>query len=239
MTFTPPRNRKFAALFGVLCIAILTTTTVADSWILKVFAVNSALAFAGVALGYAGWGARVFGKRGARLPLWSWLLYWPYCALNFLSLWLFRRTSRENPFDEIAPGLWIGCRLWTRDVPHLPGNLKAVLDLTAEFPEIVFLRRKNYRCIPILDTTAPTLDELREGVQFMDEELSNGAIYVHCALGHGRSGTFVAAYLLASGQVKSVEEALKFLRAVRPGVDLHAAQRALLEEFRQTLIEQP
>jgi hypothetical protein len=235
MKFKTPRNCKFAALFGVLCVGTLVAVAVADSAILKVLVVNAALAFAGVASGYAGLGPRVFGKRGAALPFWSWLVFWPYFALNFLSLWLFRRASRENPFDEIAPRLWLGCRLWPGDETHLPGNVKAVLDLTAEFPETGFLRRKNYRCIPILDTTAPTLDELREGVQFMDEGLEVGAVYVHCALGHGRSGTFVAATLLASGQVKSVKEALALLRAVRPGVDLHAAQRALLEEFRQTL----
>ena len=150
---------------------------------------------------------------------------------ELFSLWLFRRTSKENPADEIVPGLWLGCRLWPRDEKNLPTVL-TVLDLTAEFSEVGFLQNvPRYLCVPVLDTTAPTLDELKRGVEFLTTYHAQGTIYVHCALGHGRSATFVIAYLLASGQAKTIEDALSHLRKIRPGVDLHASQCSLLDKF--------
>jgi hypothetical protein len=232
---TPQRSRKYAVLFGILSLGALAAMVVSTHWLLKFITLNTALAFGGVALGYGALGPSVFGKRGAKLSWWSWLLFWPYFALNYLSLWLFRRTSPENAADEIAPGLWLGCRLWPRDEKQLP-QIFAVLDLTAEFAEVAFLQKaSHYLCVPVLDTTAPTIEELRHGVEFLQAHQHQGALYVHCALGHGRSATFVAAYLLKSSQVQTLEEALAHLKTVRPGVDLHLEQQRLLQEYFQSL----
>ncbi|HEY0073524.1 MAG TPA: dual specificity protein phosphatase family protein [Abditibacteriaceae bacterium] len=233
----PQRSRKYAVLFGILSLGALAAMVVSTHWFLKFITVNTALAFGGVASGYGALGSSVFGKRGAKLSWWSWLLFWPYFALNYLSLWLFRRASRENAADEIAPGLWMGCRLWPRDEKQLP-EIFAVLDLTAEFAEVTFLQKApHYLCVPVLDTTAPTIEELSHGVEFLQAHLNQGPVYVHCALGHGRSATFVAAYLLKSSQVQTLEETLSHLRKIRPGVDLHLPQKNLLEEYFQTLHE--
>lgn len=231
----PQRSRKYAILFGILGLGALAAMVISPHWLFKFITLNTALAFGGVALGYGVLGPSIFGKRGANLSWWSWLLFWPYFALNYLSLWLFRRASRENAADEIAPALWLGCRLWPRDEKQLP-QIFAVLDLTAEFAEVTFLQKAtHYLCVPVLDTTAPTIEELRRGVEFLQTHLNQGPVYVHCALGHGRSATFVTAYLLASGQAKTVEEALSHLRKIRPGVDLHLPQQNLIEQYLQTL----
>ena len=227
----PQRSRKYALLFGILGLGALAAAVVASHGLLQLIAFNAALSFAGVALGYGALGPRVFGKRGSQMAWWSWLIFWPYFALNYFSLWLFRRASRENACDEIAPGLWLGCRLWPHDEKQLP-SIFAVLDLTAEFSEVGFLKRApHYLCVPVLDTTAPTWEELSKGVAFLQTHQQEGALYVHCALGHGRSTTFVGAYLLASGQAKDVDEALLHLRKIRPGVDLHSPQQNLLEQY--------
>ena len=53
-------------------------------------------------------------------------------------------------------------------------------------------------------------------------------VYVHCAEGHGRSATVVAALLLLTEQVSTVEEAISNVRQARPGVGLNRQQIALL-----------
>lgn len=228
-------SRKYALLFGILCFGALAAMVVATHLICKLVTFNAALAFGGVALGYGFIGPRVFGKRRAKMAWWGWPIFWPYFALNYFSLWLFRRASRGNACDEIAPGLWLGCRLWQRDKKHLP-QISAVLDLTAEFAEVGFLTQApHYLCVPVLDTTAPTLQELEEGVTFISTHIQQGAVYVHCALGHGRSATFISAYLLSSERAKSIDEALSHLRNIRPGVDLHTPQKNLLEQYSQSL----
>ncbi len=230
----PQRSQKYAVLFGILSLSAVASSFLATPWLLKLIDLNAALAFGGVTLGYGALGPRAFGKRGAKMTALSWLIYWPYFALNYLSLWLFRGASKENIADEIAPGLWLGCRLWQRDEKSLPAVL-AVLDLTSEFSEVAFLQNMpRYLCVPVLDTTAPTLEELKRGVEFLKAHHAQGAVYVHCALGHGRSATFVTAYLLASGQEKTIEDALSHLRKIRSGVDLHDVQKNLLERYFQT-----
>ena len=229
------RSYKYAALFGILCLGGVAASVISAHWILKIINFNASLAFGGVALGYGVLGPRVFGKRGAKIPLFMWLIYWPYFALNYLSLWIFRRASKEKIADEIVSGLWLGCRLWPRDENKLP-TILAVLDLTSEFGEVAFLQSvPRYLCVPVLDTTAPTLEELKRGVEFLKTHHAQGIVYVHCALGHGRSATFVTAYLLATNQFKTIEEAVSHLRDIRPGVDLHKAQQHLLAQYFQTL----
>jgi protein-tyrosine phosphatase len=49
-------------------------------------------------------------------------------------------------------------------------------------------------------------------------------VYIHCAQGHGRTGTFAAAVLLAKGHGDSVEAAVGQLRAARPRLALGKAQ---------------
>jgi hypothetical protein len=185
-----------------------------------------------VGLAFAARRPRLFMKRAdGRLPFLSNLLFWPYYALNGLGLLLSRFLTREGRVSQVLPGLYLGPRLTWLDRPLLR-SLKpaAVLDLTCELGECAELRGDAvYRCIPLLDTYAPDAKQLEEGVRFLTEHHARGPVYVHCALGHGRSALFVCAYLVASGHFPDVEAALAHLRAKRPGVSLNAAQRACLE----------
>jgi protein-tyrosine phosphatase len=58
-----------------------------------------------------------------------------------------------------------------------------------------------------------------------------GRVYVHCAQGHGRTGLFAAAVLLARGAAATPAEAVARVRAVRPGVRLKPAQRRWLARW--------
>jgi hypothetical protein len=198
------------------------------------------ISLAGLGVGLAYWlnAPRLLLKRAdGRLGVWSWLLFWPYHLLSHLSLALHRASATEAPFHEIIPGLFLGCRLRPKEALELdPQGVAAVLDLTSEFAECATLRRSGrYRCRPLLDHTAPSRQQLQDAVAFITEHLVHPPVYVHCAVGHGRSATVVAAFLLGQGSAASPQDAVARLKAIRPGVRLNAAQMNRLRDFQDAL----
>ncbi len=162
-----------------------------------------------VAAGYLGVGPRVFLKRAdGRLSPWSLVLLAPYHLLTALSLWL-SALSREPAFHEVAPGVLLGRRPLAHDVAAIrAAGATSLLDVTSELAEAPALRAAlTYLCLPVLDTRAPTPAQLGEGAAFIAAQRPRGPVYVHCAMGHGRSATFAAAYLLTVGEAASPEDA--------------------------------
>ena len=103
---------KYAFVFLALALACAFYAATASPWLLRLALLSCALAFGGVGLAYAFVGPRAFFKRDdGCLPALSYFIYAPYHALNALSLWSFRRGAHENAFDEIAPDIYLGCRL--------------------------------------------------------------------------------------------------------------------------------
>jgi protein-tyrosine phosphatase len=110
-----------------------------------------------------------------------------------------------------------------------------VLDLTVEWAEVPSLRSPGtYRLLAVLDGTAPTAEQLAEAVAWLRARTKEGTVLVHCALGHGRSACVVVAYLLAEGKHSTPREAEAFLRRLRPGVRLNAAQRRAVQGWHAT-----
>jgi len=90
-----------------------------------------------VAAGYFGLGSAVCVKRpDGRLAWWSVLLL-PYLAVLWLAWWLGRLLRRNPPYEQLAPGIWIGRRLGSDEQPP---EIAAVVDLTCEFAEPAHLR---------------------------------------------------------------------------------------------------
>lgn len=184
-------------------------------------------------MAYAGLGPRLFLKRGnGSLPPLSYFLCAPYHLLNTVALFVFRRGTREHAFDRIASNVYLGCRLHHSDAPTLARlGVCSVLDVCAEFGETEPLRRLRYLSLPVLDTDASSLKTLQIGADWLQQETAIGSVYVHCALGHGRSALFVAAFLLQSGRVRTPDEAVAFIKEQRPGIKLHPKQRTALQQF--------
>ena len=68
---------------------------------------------------------------------------------------------------------------------------------------------------------------------FIGEEAAKGTVYVHCKVGYSRSAAVVGAYLLASREVGSVDEALARLRKVRPSIVVRPEAMAALRIYAQ------
>jgi protein-tyrosine phosphatase len=187
-----------------------------------------ALSCAVIAAGYAGLGPRILGKRDdGRLSLLRCVVLLPYLVLAW-SVWHLRRlVSREPCCHEVAPGLWLGRRPLARDLPE---GVVLIVDLTAEFWPAYGVRvGRDYLTLPTLDADWPDEARLRACVARVAAHA--GPVYVHCALGHGRSALLVAAVLLARGLAADDREAVRTLRAVRPGVYLTGRQRWLLRRL--------
>jgi hypothetical protein len=225
---------KWGLAFGIFAAAGVWGAAVVESVWGRVLLSWLSLAFLGLALAYGLRAPRLLLKRrDGRLGAWSWLAFWPYHLGSHLSLALYRLSAREAPFHEIGPGLFLGSCLRPRDALRLgqPGTV-AVLDLTSEFTEIEAFRRSGRYCwLPVMDHTAPSRSELESAVRFILEHLGHPPVFVHCAVGHGRSAMVVAAFLLSQGSAATPQAAVACLKSKRPGVRINTAQMNRLREF--------
>jgi atypical dual specificity phosphatase len=84
--------------------------------------------------------------------------------------------------------------------------------------------------LPVKGGTAPTITQIASLQEFIEQQNSLGhGVAVHCTSGRRRTGTFLAAYLIAIG--KTYEEALKIIYDAKPDVELREAQTDFLKEL--------
>ena len=185
-----------------------------------------------VGLAYLGLGPAVFGKRAdGTLSPWSIVLLLPYLSYVWGVWRLLRLVRSVSAFDDLAPGIIIGRRLFPAEYPP---DVEHVLDLTCEFPEFSEVRRaKDYQHFPILDGYVPRLNDLLRLLGELDR--ITGTLYIHCAEGHGRTGLVAAAILLSRGVALDADQAVGMVRAKRRRVRLKACQRKMLTEVARSV----
>jgi hypothetical protein len=139
---------------------------------------------------------------------------------------------REPPnYDQIEDDLYIG-----GGVDSPPWRTRAVLNL-AEQPDAYTCEVVAHRPIPD-GPPIPTLDWLREQVEWVAVQRREGRVFVHCSQGVSRSGLVVTAYLMFE-HGWSVDQALDLIRSKRPGVRPNPLFRALLSEWEKELRGRP
>ena len=212
-----------AATFFFLSIACVYLVT-QSSGVIRFLWASIAWSFLGVSGAYALRRPELLGKQPNGTLRLHFLLLWPAYFLLTWGIWFLARLVPGYPHShEIVPGLWLGA--WPNHPSRLPVGTALVVDLTAEFPRRVQSTR--YLCLPTLDMEAPTQQQLAEGVAAIQD--TSGTVYVHCAAGHGRSATIVAAVLMKRGTATTPAEAEALLQRIRSGVKLTPPQQRLLE----------
>jgi protein-tyrosine phosphatase len=110
----------------------------------------------------------------------------------------------------------------------VPANVDLIVDLTAEFPVAPgIIGGRTYYALPVLDASMPNEKTLCELIYKV--AAWQGNVYLHCALGRGRSATVAAGVLVARGLAADVEQAVAMVKQARPVIGLRKVQRELLE----------
>lgn len=191
-------------------------------------ALYPALSFAVLASAYLSGHAAIFGKRQGRLSPVTLLWGLPYLLVSYGVWWAWRTLTREPAHHLVQEGLWLGRRPLAGE---LPAQVERVVDMTAELSRAGGLRAGlTFLELPTLDGLPP------KDVAAFDAligELTQNPMptYIHCAQGHGRSALVVLALLLSADETLEVDEALKRLQHIRPGVSLGGAQRTFLTRW--------
>lgn len=180
-----------------------------------------------VAVAYLFAGPGVLGKQadGTVHPV-AWACGLPFLGLQEVAAVL-QRWRPEPAWNEVAPGLFLGRRC---QATELPPQTRWVVDLTAEFVEPRDVRAgRSYRALPTLDGCAMSPGPF---AQLLEElRTAEGPLFVHCAVGHGRSATVLAAVLLSRGLARDVDDAEQVMQRARPRVKLGRRQRELLASW--------
>ncbi|OQA15720.1 MAG: hypothetical protein BWY64_02782 [bacterium ADurb.Bin363] len=185
-----------------------------------------------VGLAYLRRKSSVYGKRNdGKIRLINKIILFP-CFLYTELLWnALRLIRREDPFNELIPGVLIGRRLTGSELPE---NVEAILDLTAEFSEAhEIMKKRDYYLFPILDGYVPEKKEFMNLIEKINK--IKGTLYIHCAEGHGRTGMVAAALLISRGLSENVDEALKKIKEKRPAVTQRRSQYVLVKSLTEEL----
>lgn len=226
MKFADVHNLKY--LFALVLVGLaqiaLAFTSGKMSWLLW----WSGLSWIFVGCAYGGFGAGIFGKRAdGRMASVNVCLLFPYLFVTWFLWYMQQLLTKEPPHDEIIPGLWLGRRCSGNE---LPSGVKLIVDMTSEFPEPADLRSgRSYVCVPTLDASVPSDKAFANLVQTI--VASPVPVYVHCALGHGRSAAVMTAVLVAKGDAATIEQAEESVKEARPRVEINPTQRKLLHRW--------
>lgn len=155
-------------------------------------------------------------------------------------IWL---SARAGAFTWIVPER-VGASRYPRDDAALGRLADHGIGLLVNLHEQAVpperLARHGLRAVhlPVPDLRPPTVDQLTAGVAAIDAALLAGErVAVHCGAGLGRTGTLIAAWLVAQGS--TVAAAVATVRERRPGSIETREQVLAIEGFASRSASRP
>ncbi len=138
----------------------------------------------------------------------------------------------------VTPGLLAGMsRPPLEDLPQLyQAGMRGIVSVMDEPSGIDEYRGAGFQALwlPITGGKPPTVEQVTQFVQFAEPLLeSHQPVVVHCTSGNRRTGTLLAAYLVAKGE--QPKNAIAIIQEVRPKAELRAAQIDFLMKLPQSL----
>lgn len=159
--------------------------------------------------------------------------------------WLFNVFNRlvlDRPIREqcqITPYLFVGAQ-FRKGGWHIlqRWGISGVINLRAEFDDRQLgVDLPAYLHLPTVDDAAPSLEDLRRGVEFYQQiRKEGGKVYVHCGAGVGRAPSMAAACLISEGLTPA--QAWEKIRQVRIFIRPTRVQQEQIERFAGILAQQ-
>jgi atypical dual specificity phosphatase len=159
-------------------------------------------------------------------------LLYPTLAWNYF---LGRTLKLRNWYDEVAPGVYLGARPFSRDVAPLRKlGVTGVVNTCEEYAGPIIEYEKHgidQLRVPTIDFTEMKLNDIEKGVEFVQRHLDEGGhVYIHCKAGRARSATIAVCWLVAALDITPEEAQAKVLFA-RPHANAKIYQRKNVQEF--------
>lgn len=162
-----------------------------------------------------------------------------WARLTFVPTLLFHRgmclVGIWRRWDWIDDDVVLGALPTRRDLARL-GQLgvTAIVNLCEEFSghaaELKSYGMTQLR-LPTIDYHCPSERDIREGVAFIQSELTGGGrAYLHCKVGCGRSPTLALCYVMARYGMNA-RDAYERIRRVRPQISRRLYQRPVVLSF--------
>lgn len=138
----------------------------------------------------------------------------------------------------LIPGKLAGMsRPALEDLPQLyQAGLRGLVSVMDEPSGIEEYKQQGLQALwlPTTGGQAPTVEQVKEFVRFARPLLEQDQpVAVHCTSGNRRTGTLLAAYLIANGATP--EQAIAQLQQARPSAELRTAQLDFLHALPQLL----
>jgi len=174
-----------------------------------------------------------------QIPLWSYLLYFPFHLPSILYTRIHARNDRNKKTpvpvaSEVQPGWYVGGMY----ADKLNKKWGGVIDLTVEFPERCFDCTASYKLIASWDGVPPSPEKIEEAAQFAVDARKKGDVLVHCAHGRGRSTTLMCAALVKAGLFANWEDAFeKGIKPNRSVCKLNRRMKNALTEWQRIYVD--